>query len=578
MSTDRKKTVILFLFWLLTVLVLNSQDVRVSISSREGYVGLPLEYKITITDTEKADVPDLAGFDGFDVQYKGQSQSSQTSIINGKRSSSVTVMFSWNLIPLREGELLIPSIDVELGGRTYQTPEGRVVVSPPREVEGFKLILEPVGENMIEGHPVTVNMDFYVSSEVGNLQFTLPGKGTGSREGTDFAILDSSPPDQSSHDVRQIPIGDRVFYGYVSSRMEGGSQFTVLTVPLEIVPLRSGSITLEGATVAFTSQRGAWPRSVTEDHVIPSRECSLTVSPLPAAIENSPNGILLSRGELKGKVSLSAREARPGDPLKLQIVLAPLDHPELCEIPSLGDFTSLEQSFSLPADRSRPKAEGDSLTITQIIRPVSVSAGEVPPMDFVYYDLDAEAVRHLRTDPIPLAMSSAGDLSLSDVVSFQAGEGPPDLRENDRGIRQNKSLKELSRGDRRGTTLQESLPWRLTVFVPPGLFVLVLLLLAGLHIWDRGRERAHNNALKQLKRALGAGEDPFLHFDRYLSQRLFRGKSFRRDELQVRASELEMGELMEIYAQLELGRFGGGESSMSPEEIIRAAEKLEKRL
>ena len=573
------KTYLLTLLGAVLTSLLSAQDVRVSISSKEGYVGLPLDYTITITDTKKADVPQLEGFDGFDIDFKGQTQSTQSFNINGQRSTSITVMFSWELTPLREGTLTIPSIPVKLENQVYQTPEGRISVVPPREVEGYRLVLEAEQDKVIVGQPVTVNMDFYVSSEVGNLKFTLPGGKQGSGEGVDFTILDSEIPDQNSHNIRQIPVGNRVFYGYVGSRMEGGAQYTVLTVPLEIVPLRAGELVLDNAAVAFTAQRGSWPRTVSEDHVIPSRECRLTVGKLPAEIENSANGILLARGELKADVTVSSQEARPGDPLTLRIVLSPLDHPELCEIPPLAEFTGIESNFSLPKDRSRPKAEGNSLVITQTIRPVSVAVREIPSLDFVYYDLEEERVKHLQTEPIPLVMSSAGDLSMTDVESFQSSSGgTSELRENDRGIRQNKSLDRLSAGDRRGTSYMASVPYRLMFFAPPFLFCLYLLILLVLHIFKRSREKANSNSLRQLKKSLAAGEDPLIAYERYIRQRLFGGRSFKRSGLKEKGASLGLEELENVYLRLEQSRFGGGTAAVGMEEILETAENLEKKL
>ncbi|MDC7219678.1 MAG: BatD family protein [Spirochaetales bacterium] len=576
---NRKRTLLIALVALIAVSYGAAQDVRVTISSKEGFVGLPLDYQITINGSKKAEVPTLVGFDDFDVTYQGQSQSSSTTIINGQRTTSVTVKYVWKLLPLREGKLTIPSFPVIVDGEEFMTPAGEILISPPREIEGFKLILTPDNDKVYMGQSVRVNMDFYFSSSIGGLDFTLPGKISGSREGEDFRILESAPPSQSSNDIRKITIDDRTFYGTISSRVEGGSQYTILSVPLDIMPLRGGPIELEGASVAFTAERGSWPRNYSEDLVIPSRGSTLTAENLPPPIEDSPNGILLATGELKAHATLSAETARPGDPLTLTVRLEGLARPETCEIPALEDFSSLEEEFSLPTDRSRPKAEGNSLTITQTVRPESVETQGIPSMEFVYFDLNAEAVKRVSTQFIPLAMTSAGNVSLSDVESFDGDSPLTGLRENDRGIRQNKGIEELNRGDLRGRTFMGTFAFRLLFLFPPLGFFLFLLGLGITKILSEKKSRDNKDAFRQLNKALLAKDDDFFAaFERYLRERLFQGRSFVKAELEGRAVELQLEELSSLYGHMEKSRYAGGDGQIEGDAILKVAEELEKRL
>jgi hypothetical protein len=574
----RKRILPALALCLFLVLPVFPQDVRVSISSREGYVGLPLDYQITVTGSKQAEVPDLSGFDGFSVKYKGQSQSTQNSFINGRRSSSVTVMFAWQLTPLREGILTVPSVAVDVDGKIYRTPQGTVSITPPRELKGFKLALRPESEKVYIDQAVNVDLDFYVSSEVGNLSITLPGQSSGSREGTDFLILDSAAPDQASHDIRQIPIGDRTFYGYVSSRYEEGEQYTVLTIPLNIVPLRSGQLSLEGASVAFSTQEGTWPRAVAQNHVIPSGDCIITAAPLPGEIGGSPNGVLLTRGDLKIRADLSSDKARPGDPLTLTLTLSGLVHPELCNIPPLRDFSPLAQDFSLPSERSRPKVSGNDLILVQTIRPDSVKTRGVPPISFIYFDLEKEEIRTVSTEAIPLAMSSAGDLALSDVENFQARETVSPLRENDNGIRQNKSPRELRTGDMRGTALTGEPLFLAALFVPPLLFLIYLGSLGLGSLLRHRKVRRGQNPRYQLEKALGRGEEGFASFEKYLRDRLFSGKSFHRTDLEERCASPDSKGLFVLYEKLERERYGGGDAESDREDILTRVRKWEDSL
>lgn len=574
-----KKSLLGSLLFLRLLTCLAGQDVRVSISSREGYVGLPLQYVITVTDEKEAQVPELVGLDDFDVTYQGQSQSSQTSIVNGKRSSSVKVQFTWNLTPLREGELTIPSQKVWVNGKEWDTPSGTVVISPPRKVEGFLLTLDSDQKRAYRGQTVTVNLDFYVSREVGNLNFTLPGQGKGSREGEDFILGESLPPAGSGQNVRQVSIGGRVFYGYVDSRLEGGKQYTVLTLPLKVIPLKAGILSLEGASVAFSVEEGAWPRTSLVNYVVPSDPFTLEVRKLPEEIAASPNGILLARGELDVRAELSAREARPGDPLTLTVTLSGLVNPENCDIPGLDRFTSLAEDFSLPSSRSRPKVEGDRLTLVQTVRPKAVTSGAIPPLEFVYLDLQSDQVRRAVTESIPLAMTSAGSLSVNDMEVFNDEEGEgDDLRINDKGISQNKRGEELFR-DTRGTVFMGSSTYLILLSSPPALF-LILLVLKGVGRALRNRkERQARDPYRRFLSEMEETEKLYGPFDRYLRNRFFKGRSFDPDELnRVLPSREICAELIEVYHALERERFSGEASKSLRENILKTLEKVEAAL
>jgi hypothetical protein len=565
------------LLFLVVSTLLTAQNVRVSISSREGYVGLPLQYMITITGSKEAQIPQLSGLEDFDVSYQGKNQSSQTSIVNGSRTSSISVQFTWQLTPRKEGNLIIPSQTIEVEGETVHTASGTVTIRPPGKVEGFKLLLDSDQKSAYRGQSMTVNLDFYVSREVGNLNFSLPGQSKGSREKEDFLILESRLPDRSGNDIRQIPVGNRTFYGYVSSRLEGGEQYTILTIPLDIMPLHEGPLSLEGATVSFSVEEGVWPRSNTVSHVIAAEPLTLTAKELPEEIRESPNGVLLARGDLKVRSLLSASEARPGDPLTLTVELDGLINPDYCEIPPLEEFSDLDETFSLPSSRSRPRVDQGILSLVQTIRPISVKSNLVPPLEFIYLNLETNQVSRVSTEPIVLTMSSAGNLSANDLEVFGENQEEQDrLIANEKGIRQNKSIQSvIIGGDQRTEKL--TLPVLVLIFLPPLIFLFQqIIMLIGRLLYKKSL-RDKQNPYKQFLLSCENELNCFAPLDRYIRDKYFNGKSFTRKELEELTEKKGVRELYSLYIEGEQSRYAGEEARLNRDRVISIVREQEKR-
>ena len=68
--------------------------------------------------------PDLNGFDKV-----GQSSSSSTNIINGKYSTTQSII--QNYVPQKEGTFVIPPFTIQVNGKTIRSPGKRVTVGPP---------------------------------------------------------------------------------------------------------------------------------------------------------------------------------------------------------------------------------------------------------------------------------------------------------------------------------------------------------------------------------------------------------------------------------------------------------------
>src|SRR5690349_8373845 len=91
----------------------NAAEVRVGLSTRETYVGLPVTLRIQVANATKAESPRVPEVDGLTIKSLGEpSHSTQITTINGRTTTSTTQTFAYELTPQRAGSFRIPPIEV----------------------------------------------------------------------------------------------------------------------------------------------------------------------------------------------------------------------------------------------------------------------------------------------------------------------------------------------------------------------------------------------------------------------------------------------------------------------------------
>ncbi len=94
-------------------------DVTVEVTVDKNRVALGSSVQLNLTFHGRQDIvaPELPEIDGFKTRYVGPS--TRMSIVNGRVSSSITHVYS--LLPLKVGTFRIPSLSINIEGKTYTT-------------------------------------------------------------------------------------------------------------------------------------------------------------------------------------------------------------------------------------------------------------------------------------------------------------------------------------------------------------------------------------------------------------------------------------------------------------------------
>ncbi|MBC7968250.1 MAG: BatD family protein, partial [Fuerstia sp.] len=138
-------------------------DVDVRLSAREAWVGSPVVLQISLNNAEDYEQPTIPDIDGCDIRSAGApQQSSQTTIINGRRSDSRSVVMQYLITPRREGAFEIPPISIKVDGRRVTTDKLRFVAT--KSETGNLLFVEIEGgkDKVFVGQPLELTLKIWI--------------------------------------------------------------------------------------------------------------------------------------------------------------------------------------------------------------------------------------------------------------------------------------------------------------------------------------------------------------------------------------------------------------------------------
>ena len=92
--------------------------------------GVPFQLTYSVNQSAKdLRAPEFDGFEYIAGPYK--SQSSSTTFVNGKRTSSFSLTYTYTLKALKEGSYTIPPATIKVDGQQYTSNGVRIKVLPP---------------------------------------------------------------------------------------------------------------------------------------------------------------------------------------------------------------------------------------------------------------------------------------------------------------------------------------------------------------------------------------------------------------------------------------------------------------
>lgn len=421
------KRILSILFICSMALVAMAQDVEFKASApAQVIMGRPFQLTYSVNQRAKdLRAPEFTDFDYIAGPYT--SQSSSTSFVNGKRTSSFNLTYTYTLIANKEGTFTISPATIKVDGEQYTSNGVRIIVLPadqPNNVSAGNT--NSVGQT--SQRPTSSQNDNV--SEANIFVRTLVSK---TRVREQEAILLSYKLYFAGVDVAQFTNNTRIpeFKGFLKQEIESGEiqtelehyngrnyQTAVLYRTL-LFPQRSGDITIEPAQfeAVLRVQNRAQVRSIFDDFFgsytavnkpITAPGVTIHVLDLPA---NKPAGFSGGVGQFNLTSKISGTELNANEAVTLTLTIQGAGNMKLLKTPMVDWPEGFEVYDPKVTNNFKNTTAGVSgtKTIEYLAIPRAGGTYTIPPVRFAYYDTQEQDYRTITTPEYTLNIERAAN-------------------------------------------------------------------------------------------------------------------------------------------------------------------------
>jgi BatD DUF11 like domain len=369
--------------------------VQASLSDTTTEIDRPVRLKIEIRDVRGASPPDLSA-DGLAINYIGQSTRMQT--LNFQ--TSIVTTFDYVVNPMREGTFVIPSVEIQAGGRTYQTDRLplRVVASAGRAAEQlyFGELVIPK-ETAYVGEQVPVEIRFYFDRRVWYQPY--PQGQFPIIQGDGFVTKKYPEPSAKQQEIN-------------------GRLYEVLIYRTALTGVKPGKLQLPAAFQQFMVRVPLQRRSMPGDDLLEQlpfsdpffnsferREAKITtggatleIKPLPAS--GRPDSFSGAVGQFSLNTVVQPTNGKPGDPITLRIEVKGLGNFDRMDAPRFGAVTGWNVYDPTAQTEILDDVGLSAIKTFQYMLVPQAATKQVPVAEFAYFDPSAEKYVTLRTSAV----------------------------------------------------------------------------------------------------------------------------------------------------------------------------------
>ena len=434
------KKILSILFICSMALTALAQDVEFKASApAQVIVGKPFQLTYSVNQRAKdLRAPEFTDFDYIAGPYT--SQSSSTSFVNGKRTSSFTLTYTYTLMASKEGTFTIPPATIKVDGEQYTSNGVRISVLPPDQPANASAASQPTsnsGSGQTAKGGQTSNSTSDLSSNI--FMRTLVSK---TKVHEQEAILLSYKLYFAGVDVAQLTNNTRLpeFKGFLKQELEMGEiqtelehyngrnyQTAVLYRTL-LFPQRSGDITIDPAQfeALLRVQNRAQVRSIFDDFfnsyttatkALTSPGVTIHVSALPAG---KPMGFSGGVGQFNISSAISSTDLQANEAVTLTLTIQGAGNMKLLKTPAVDWPEGFEVYDPKVTNNFRNSTSGVSgtKTIEYLAIPRAGGTYAIPPIQFSYYDTQADDYKTLTTPEYTLHIArSANEEANAAVVN-----------------------------------------------------------------------------------------------------------------------------------------------------------------
>lgn len=375
----------------------------------------------------------------------GPSTSSQSSfqMVNGHTSSSSSITYTYIICANKAGTYSIPAAHISVGGKTIASNQLRIKVSGASRqgaqgqqgqgegglrpagsrISGSDLFIKVCANKrrVHEQEPILLTYKVYTLVDLTSLKGNMPDlKG--------FHTQEVQLPQQKSYKIETVngrPYRTVTWSQYV--------MFPQITGKLEIP-----SITFDGIVIQqnrdvdpFEAFFNGGSGYVEVKKKIKAPGLTIQVDPLPVRPAGFSGGV----GSFTISAQLNKTDIKANNPVTLRVIVSGRGNLKLIKKPEVKfpkDFDTYDAKVTDKTKLTSNGVEGN-MVYDFLAVPRNQGKYEIPPIEFVYYDTEANAYKTVKTQAFTLNVAKgSGSASVSDYTGDAADD---QLNKDIRGIK-----------------------------------------------------------------------------------------------------------------------------------------------
>ena len=397
-------------------------------------MGKPFQLTYSVNQRAKdLRAPEFVDFDYIAGPYT--SQSSSTSFVNGKRTSSFTLTYTYTLMPNKEGVFTLPPATIKVDGEQYTSNGVRITVLPPDEPTHAGAARQQSGN-------VSASTQQREAANVNAENIFMRTLASKTKVHEQEVILLTYKLYFAGVDVAQFTNNTRLpeFKGFLKQELEigeiqtelehynGRNYQTAVIYRTLLFPQRSGDIVIDPAQfeAVLRVQNRAQVRSIFDDFFnsyttvakpLTAPSVTIHVSELPAG---KPAGFSGGVGQFAINSRISNTDLQANEAVTLTLTIQGAGNMKLLKTPAVDWPEGFEVYDPKVTNNFKNSLSGVSgtKTIEYLAIPRAGGTYTIPAVQFAYYDTQADTYKTLSTPEYTLNIArSANEESSAAVVN-----------------------------------------------------------------------------------------------------------------------------------------------------------------
>lgn len=371
-------------------------------------MGRPFQLTYSVNQRAKdLRAPEFADFDYIAGPYT--SQSSSTTFVNGKRTSSFNLTYTYTLVANKEGSFTIPAATIKVDGEQYTSNGVRIKVLPADQPD--------TRSNTQSQNSASTPTNSSSSSSENIFMRTLVSK---THVHEQEAIMLTYKLYFAGVDIAQLTNNTELpeFKGFLKQELElgeiqtelehynGRNYQTAVLYRTILFPQRSGDIVIDPARfeALVRVQNRAQVRSIFDDFFnsyttvtkqLKSPSVTIHVAALPAKPTAFGGGV----GQFSLSSKISSTETQANEAITLTLTLQGSGNMKLLKTPYVDWPEGFEVYDPKISNNFKVTTSGvsGSKTIEYLAIPRASGTYTIPPVQFAYYDTQSDTYKTLTT-------------------------------------------------------------------------------------------------------------------------------------------------------------------------------------